>query len=313
MDLFSIGEMVIDFIPGTEPASYIRNAGGAPANVACAVSRNGLKAGMLCSLGDDDFGHFLADTLEEYHVRRIREDFCKEAITTMAFVTLKEDGDRSFTFARKPGADTCLKPEEIDEALISHSRAFHFGTLSLTDEPAASATRRAIEFDKAAGAVISCDPNLRKPLWKSERAAIEAIEWSLSQADIVKISDEEIDSLWHVTPEQGAQKLLDEYGVSLVYATLGPKGCYAATKHAAVNVLSPSGIRPIDTTGAGDIFGGSAMSRFLSLEKALKALTQEELRQIVRFACTAASLSTQKHGGIASVPEKEEVLRRMAV
>ncbi|MBQ3762682.1 MAG: carbohydrate kinase [Clostridia bacterium] len=316
-DVTALGELLIDFSPySSNEAGYpvlSANPGGAPGNFLAALSKYGCSTAMIGKVGDDMFGRKLIQTLAGAGV-----DTCGVVVdpmyfTTLAFVSLDADGNRDFSFARKPGADTCLKPEEIDEALISHSRVFHFGTLSLTDEPAASATRRAIEFAKAAGAVISCDPNLRKPLWKSERAAIEAIEWSLSQADIVKISDEEIDFLWHVTPEQGAQKLLDEYGVSLVYATLGPKGCYAATKHAAVNVLSPSGIRPIDTTGAGDIFGGSAMSRFLSLEKAPKALTQEELRQIVRFACTAASLSTQKHGGIASVPEKEEVLRRMAV
>ena len=157
---------------------------------------------------------------------------------------------------------------------------------------------------------MSLDPNLRKPLWKREEDARAAMEWSLRQADIVKISDEEIEWLWGLSPEEGAQKLIREYGVSLVYATLGPKGCHAVTKSAAVNVPSPAGIHVVDTTGAGDIFGGSAMSRFLKLNKAPAELTEEELREIVRFACTAASLSTQKHGGITSVPEEADVLER---
>ena len=128
----------------------------------------------------------------------------------------------------------------------------------------------------------------------------------------MKISDEEIEFLWGLTPEAGAKKLLDEYGVSLVYATLGPNGCHAATRNVSVTVGPPKGINVIDTTGAGDIFGGSAMSRFLKLNKKPEELTEDELRRIVTFACTAASLSTQKHGGISSVPSEEEVLKKIA-
>jgi fructokinase len=231
--------------------------------------------------------------------------------TTMAFVSLDASGNRDFSFARKPGADTCLTPDEIDESLIADAKVFHFGTLSLTDEPAASATRKAIELAKAHGLLISLDPNLRKPLWKNEADAKAAMEWSLKQADIVKISDEEIEFLWGLTPEEGGKKLLNEYGVSLAYITLGPKGCYAVTASHQITVNSPSGIQVIDTTGAGDIFGGSAMSQFLQYKKSPSDLTEEELTRIVRFACTAASLSTQKHGGITSVPEYSEVEQRL--
>ena len=184
---------------------------------------------------------------------------------------------------------------------------FHFGTLSLTDEPAASATRKAIELAKAHGLLISLDPNLRKPLWRRDEEARAAVEWSLHQADIVKISDEEIAWLWGLSPEAGAQKLLNEYGVSLVYATKGSRGSHASTRNVTVTVPSPSGIHVVDTTGAGDIFGGSAMSQFLRYSKAPSELSKDELTQIVRFACTATSLSTKKHGGISSVPSIEEV------
>ena len=199
-----------------------------------------------------------------------------------------------------------------NESLIAEANVFHFGTLSLTDEPAASATRRAVELAKAHGLRISLDPNLRKPLWKREEDAKAAVEWSLRQADIVKISDEEIAWLWGVSPEEGAQRLLNECGVALVYATLGPKGCHAATVSHQITVSSPSGIQVIDTTGAGDIFGGSAMSQFLQCKKAPAELTEAELTHIVRFACTAASLSTQKHGGITSVPDLSDVKQRLA-
>ena len=166
-----------------------------------------------------------------------------------------------------PARTPACARREVDEALIADARVFHFGTLSLTDEPAASATRKAIELAKKHGLLISLDPNLRKPLWKREEDAKAAIGWSLRQADIVKISDEEVAFLWGISPEEGAKKLLQEYGVSLVYVTLGPKGCHAATRNVSVTVNSPAGIRVVDTTGAGDIFGGSAMSQLLQCGK----------------------------------------------
>ena len=269
------------------------------------------RAELIGKVGDDAFGRALVKTLEDAGIATggIRID--PNVFTTLAFVSLDASGNRDFSFARKPGADTCLTPEEVDEELIADAKVFHFGTLSLTDEPAAGATRHAIELAKRHGALISLDPNLRKPLWKREEDAREAIEWSLHQADIVKISDEEIDWLWGFSPEEGAEKLLREYGVSLVYATLGPKGCYAANGTNRVTVQSPSGIHVVDTTGAGDIFGGSAMSQFIRCKKTPADLTETELRRIVSFACTAASLSTQTHGGIASVPEYSDVTRKM--
>ena len=195
----------------------------------------------------------------------------------------------------------------MNTALIDEAKVFHFGTLSLTGEPARSATQKAVAYARAQGKLISFDPNLRKPLWPTEEAAKEQIEWGLHQADIVKISDEEIEFLWGISPEEGAQKLLKEYGVSLVYATLGPKGCHFANPNGCGEVPSPTGLHVIDTTGAGDIFGGSAMSQFLKVGKAPAALTVEEMRAITRFACCAASLSTQTHGGINSVPEEAAV------
>lgn len=227
--------------------------------------------------------------------------------TTLAFVTLDATGNRSFSFARKPGADTCLRPEEVNTALLDDCKVFHFGTLSLTGEPARTATRDAVAYAKAHEKLISFDPNLRKPLWDSEDAAKEQIEWGLRHADIVKISDEEIEFLWGISPEEGAQKLLNEYGVKLVYATLGLKGCHVANANGSAEMASPSGIHVVDTTGAGDIFGGSAMSQFLRLGKAPEALTVEEMTAVTRFACCAASLSTQTHGGITSVVEEAQV------
>ncbi len=314
-DVVALGELLIDFAPqSVNEAGYptlSANPGGAPGNFLAALNKYDCKTAMIGKVGDDMFGRLLIKTLQNAGIETKGVLIDKNQFTTLAFVSLDESGNRDFSFARKPGADTCLTPDEIDESLIADARVFHFGTLSLTNEPAASATRKAVELAKAHGLTISLDPNLRKPLWKSEADAKAAIEWSLHKADTVKISDEEIEFLWGLTPEEGGKKLLNEYGVSLAYITLGPKGCYAVTASRHITVNSPSGVQVIDTTGAGDIFGGSAMSQFLQYKKSPSDLTEEELTQIVRFACTAASLSTQKHGGITSVPDKQEVLDRL--
>ncbi len=311
VDVVALGELLIDFAPvSVNEAGYptiAANPGGAPANFLAALNKYGCTTAMIGKVGSDMFGRLLLNTLQAAGIETCGIVMDPERFTTLAFVSLDKSGNRDFSFARKPGADTCLLPEEVDENLIASAKVFHFGTLSLTDEPAASATRRALELAKKHSLLISLDPNLRKPLWKTETDAKNAIEWSLHQADIVKISDEEIGFLWGLSPEEGAQKLLKDYGVSLVYATLGPKGCHAANIHESVTVGSPAGICAVDTTGAGDIFGGSAMSRFLQYGKAPSDLTAEDLREIVSFACTAASLSTTKHGGISSVPDKTQV------
>ena len=316
LDVIALGELLIDFAPQSQSdAGYpvlAAQPGGAPGNFLAALNQYGCSTALIGKVGDDMFGRLLIGTLKDAGIATEHIVVDPGVFTTLAFVSLDASGNRDFSFARKPGADTCLKPEEVDESFLAQARVFHFGTLSLTDEPAASATRKAVEAAKKAGLLISLDPNLRKPLWKTEADAKAAMEWSLHQADIVKISDEEIQFLWGLSPEEGAQKLLKEYGVSLVYATLGPKGCHAATVHQTVTVSSPSGIHVVDTTGAGDIFGGSAMSCFLKTGKKPCELTKEELEGIVRFACTAASLSTQKHGGISRVPAEQAVLDKMA-
>ena len=230
--------------------------------------------------------------------------------TTLAFVTFDETGDRSFSFARKPGADTQLTWEEVDKSMIDDAKVFHFGTLSLTGEPARTTTQQAVAYAKEKGKLITCDPNLRKPLWTTMEEAKKQILWSLQQADVVKISDDEVDFLWGCSPEEGADKLLKEFGVSLAMVTLGPKGCLLKTANAVCNVSGPK-VNPVDTTGAGDIFGGSAVSRLLDLKKDIADLTEKDLACIGRFATTAASLSTEFIGGIPSIRNEKTVLERM--
>ena len=311
-DVVALGELLIDFAhKSSDSAGYPTLAaqpGGAPGNFLAALQRYGCSTALLGKVGDDAFGHLLVNTLRELGIgtKGILRD--PTVFTTLAFVTLDSTGNREFSFARKPGADTCLTAGEVDYSLIDGARVFHFGTLSLTAEPARAATREAVSHAKQAGKLVSFDPNLRKPLWASEAEAKEQMEWGLGQSDIVKISDEEVDFLWGLSPEEGAQRLLKEYGVKLVYVTLGPKGCHFANQNGCGEVASPSGIQVVDTTGAGDIFGGSAMSRFLKLNKAPDSLTVDEMEAVTRFACCAASLSTQTHGGIYSVVPEEQVL-----
>ncbi|MCD7734570.1 MAG: carbohydrate kinase [Clostridiales bacterium] len=312
-DVTALGELLIDFAcKSTDGAGYptmAANPGGAPGNLLAALNAYGCKTAMLGKVGDDAFGHLLLGTLDGAGIetKGIRVD--DSVFTTLAFVTFDQTGNRHFSFARKPGADTCLRFEELDLSLIDDCRDFHFGTLSLTDEPVRTATQKAVAYAKARGKLISFDPNLRKPLWKDLEEAKKQILWGLAQADIVKISDEETAFLWGCTPEEAAERLHREFGVTVAFITLGPEGCLYSGNGCQGRVDTPSGIQVRDTTGAGDIFGGSVLSRLLSLHKPLEELTDGELRDATRFACCAASLSTQSYGGISSVQPIEAVLQ----
>ena len=313
-DVVALGELLIDFASlSTDPSGYPTMAahpGGAPGNFLAALNAFGAKTGFLGKVGDDAFGHLLLGTLTEAGIETKGIVVDPTVFTTLAFVTFDDKGDRSFSFARKPGADTQLRWEEVDKSMIEQTKVFHFGTLSLTDEPCRTTTQKAVAYAKEQGKLITYDPNLRKPLWRSEEEAKEQILWGLYQADVVKISDEEVEFLWNCSPEEGAEKLLNEYGVSLAMVTLGPKGCLLKTRNAVCSAPGPK-VNPIDTTGAGDIFGGSAVSRLLELNKAVADLTDEDLAYIGRFATTSASLSTEHSGGIPSIQKKDVILERM--
>ena len=313
-DVIALGELLIDFASkSVDQAGYptmAANPGGAPCNFLAALNACGKKTAFLGKVGDDAFGHLLLGTLKEAGIETKGIVVDADVFTTLAFVTFDDKGDRSFSFARKPGADTQLRWEEVDKSLIDDAKVFHFGTLSLTDEPARSTTQMAVAYAKEQGKLITYDPNLRKPLWKSEEEAKAQILWGLHQADVVKISDEEVEFLWNCTPEEGAEKLLNEYGVGLAMVTLGPDGAYLKTSKASCRIPGIK-VSPIDTTGAGDIFGGSAVSRLLELNKSVAELTEEDLAYIGKFAVTAASLSTEHPGGIPSIQDQETVLNHM--
>lgn len=314
LDVVALGELLIDFAAlSADEAGYPTmkaNPGGAPGNFLAALSKYGASTAMIGKVGTDAFGQLLLETLKQAGIetRGVLRD--PAVFTTLAFVTFDGRGERSFSFARKPGADTQLAWAEVDKTLLDECRVFHFGTLSLTGQPAREATQKALAYVKSRGKLVTFDPNLRLPLWNSGEEAKEQILWGLSQADVVKISDEEVSFLWDCSPEEGADRLLEEYGVSLAMVTLGPEGCYLKNAKGSVRAASPK-VKAVDTTGAGDIFGGSAVSRLLKLEKGPAELSQSELEEIARFASTAASLSTQRSGGIPSIPPEKEVLARL--
>ncbi len=314
-DVTAMGELLIDFAcQSMDEAGYptmAANPGGAPGNFLAALNACGCSTAFIGKVGEDTFGQLLIHTMEKAGIETKGIVIDPKVFTTLAFVTIDETGNRHFSFARKPGADTMLTAGEICYGLIDDCLDFHFGTLSLTDEPVRTATKEAVAYAKERGKWISFDPNLRKPLWSSMEEAKAQILWGLSHADVVKISDEETELLWEETPQEAAQRLHQDFGVKIVFVTLGPKGCYYSGIGCTGIVETPSGITPVDTTGAGDIFGGSALSRLLALNKSLNQITGEELCYAAKFGCCAASLSTQRLGGISSVPSLAEILEKI--
>lgn len=303
MKLICVGEMVIDFLPGTEEGSYIRKAGGAPANVAVAVARNGLEVGFCGRVGSDDFGRFLVKTLEDNHVAVTCPKLVEEAITTMAFVSLDEHGDRSFTFARKPGADMFLTRQDVDGAGVKDADMVHAGSCSLSQDPAADATVYAITESKRNGKLVSFDVNYRNLMWKDDRhACIAAVQKVLPHVDFLKISQEEEDMLG-VTPEEAAKK----YNISVLVETLGSAGakCFWNGK-----VLHIPGRKAncVDTTGAGDAFWGGFLSYLLRADvKSTADLTEELLLKAMHYGNVAGWLCVQKKGAMESLPTYEQV------
>ncbi len=315
MDVVALGELLIDFATvGTDADGYPTMAahpGGAPANFLAALSKFGAKTALMGKVGTDTFGKLLIDTLKKAGIETTGLVTADDVFTTLAFVTFDETGDREFAFSRKPGADTCIAFEELDLSLIDEAKVFHFGTLSLTDEPARTATQKAVAYAKRKGKLITYDPNLRKPLWSSLEEAKKQLIWGLSQADVVKISDEEVEFLFSLGVEAGAEHILRNFPVKLVFVTCGADGCYFKNAVASGRVPSLKNIQVKDTTGAGDIFGGSAVWKLLQHGTDPGAMDEGVLRDVVSFACTAAGLSTTKSGGISSVPEYEEVLEKI--
>ncbi len=314
-DVVALGEVLIDFTQsGTSEAGmrlFEQNPGGAPANMLTAISRLGLKTGFIGKVGTDMHGQFLKHVLKEQNIDTSGLIMDPDTFTTLAFVELSESGERTFSFARKPGADTKLCAEELNREMLSQTKVFHFGSLSLTDEPCRTATYEAVQEAKKAGAVISYDPNYRALLWGSVEEAMKQMREPVPYVDVMKISDEETALLTGAEDPYEASARLIEQGVKIVVVTLGADGALVRTKEGAAVVTGYSA-KVVDTTGAGDSFWGGFISQLVASGKQPEKLTLEELKSCVRFANAVASLCVTRRGAIPAMPTKEEVERRMA-
>lgn len=309
------GEMLIDFVPTVsgvalaDAPGFLKAPGGAPANVAIAITRLGGKSAFVGKLGDDEFGHMLAGVLKQNSVSVQGVNFDTGARTALAFVTLRSDGEREFMFYRNPSADMLLTPEELDLDLIKSAQIFHYGSISLIVEPCRSAHMKAMEVAKASGALLSYDVNLRAPLWPSKNEAREKILSIWDYADIIKVSDEELEFL------TGSNKIDDETAMKLwrptmklLLVTLGEKGCNYYARNFKGHVDSFK-VDQVDTTGAGDSFVGALLTKVVDDESILE--DEEKLQKVLRFACACGAITTTKKGAIPALPTADQVLSLM--
>ena len=309
MDVVALGELLIDFTENGVSSQgnqiFEANPGGAPCNVLAMLNKLGKKTAFIGKVGNDQFGTLLRKTLNEVGIDTSNLFTDDEVNTTLAFVHTLEDGDREFSFYRNPGADMMLTEDEIDEEFLSQAKIFHFGTLSMTQDEVRAATKKAVKSAKQSGALISFDPNLREPLWSSLELAKEQMEYGFSQCDILKISDNEIQFVSGKEDyDEGIKYLQDKYQIPLILLTMGKEGSRAYYKGMRVE-RSGFSVKTIETTGAGDTFGGSALNYIL--EHDFYNLTEEDLGELLSFANAAAAIVTTKKGAILAMPEREEV------
>lgn len=307
-DVTALGELLIDFAMDGKSEQgndkFEACPGGAPCNVLAMLSKLGRKTAFLGKVGNDQFGKLLKETIEEVGIESKGLRMDDEVHTTLAFVHTFPDGDRDFSFYRNPGADMMLTEDEIDYDMIRQAKIFHLGTLSMTDEPVRSATKKALDVAKEAGCLISFDPNLRPPLWSSLELAKEMMEYGFGYCDILKISDNEIQFVSGKEDyDEGIQYLQEKYHIPLILLTMGKDGSRAYYKGMRVERAGFT-VDAIETTGAGDTFCGSSLNGVL--ERDFENMTEEDLGEILTFANAAAALITTKKGAIRSMPEKED-------
>jgi fructokinase len=304
MSIVCIGELLIDFVAlesGVtvgEASGFLKAPGGAPANVCVAVARLGLPAAFLGQVGDDPFGHHLADVLrsEGIDVRGLR--FSHEARTMLAFVSLRADGERSFSFYRNPSADMLMRPEDVATEVIDDKKIFHFGSITLIDEPSRSATLAAVEHARARGLLISYDPNLRMSLWRDAAAAKDGMLAGLAYANILKVSEEELEFLTgghDVTP-------LWHDDLRLIVVTRGADGSSAFTRSKRVDAVGYP-VQAVDTTGAGDGFVAGLLAGVM--QYGLQDVGK--LSRMLRFANAVGAIATTRKGAIPALPLRGEV------
>ena len=310
-DVTALGELLIDFtengLSGQGNTLFEANPGGAPCNVLAMLKKLGRSCAFVGKVGDDLFGRVLKDVAEQAGICMDYLVTDKDARTTLAFVQTFANGDRDFSFYRNPGADMMLTEDELPLEAIADSRIFHFGTLSMTHEGVRKATCKAVSHARENGAVISFDPNLRPPLWASLDEAKAQIEYGLSQCDVLKIADNELEFMTGETDfDKGAAILREKYpNIRLFNVTAGSEGSYSYYEDKRVFVPACKLGGTIETTGAGDTFCASVLN--FVLDHGLDGLTEADLTEMLRFANTAAYIVTTRKGAIRSMPGRAEV------
>ena len=309
-DVTALGELLIDFTENGKSSQgnplFEANPGGAPCNVLAMLNKLGRKTAFIGKVGDDQFGKLLKDTITNTGIEAKGLVMDQDIHTTLAFVHTFPDGDREFSFYRKPGADMMLTADEVNPEVVKDTKVFHFGTLSMTHEGVREATKKAVETAKANGCLVSFDPNLRPPLWSSLDLAKEQMEYGFGKCDILKISDNEIQFVSGKEDyDEGIAYLQETYNIPLILLTMGKDGSRAYYK--GMRVERPGfSVKAIETTGAGDTFCGSSLNYLVDHD--FENLTEEQLGEMLTFANAAAALVTTKKGAIKAMPVKEEVL-----
>lgn len=313
-DIAALGEALIDFAPCSKNEMgnpmYSQNPGGAPANVLAMASKLGASTAFLGKVGDDSFGHFLNDRIMEAGVDTKGLVISKEHNTTLAFVTLSDSGDRSFSFYRDRTADVMLEERDVDTSILSSCRIFHFGSVSMTNDPARTTTINSAIEAKKNGAVISFDPNYRPLLWKHREDAKKVITSVIPYCDIIKVSDEEMELITNVTDLERGSELLLNMGPRIVLVTMGERGSFIRTKD-FVKKYETYSVPVVDTTGAGDAFVGAFLYSLISLSKDNKQVSLDidsgQIDGIMNFCNAAGSLTTRKKGAIPAMPTRKEI------
>ncbi len=314
-DVTAMGELLIDFTMNgqSEQGNNMFEAcpGGAPCNVLAMLNKLGRKTAFVGKVGQDQFGRLLKETIADSGIETRGLAMDEDIRTTLVFVHTFPDGDREFSFYRNPGADMMLSEDEVDYDLIRQSKVFHFGTLSMTDEPVKTATKKALEAAREAGCLITFDPNLREPLWKSLDDAKEAMEYGFQYCDMLKISDNEIQFISGKEDyDEGIRYLQEKYHIPVIFLTMGKDGSRAYFKDIRVE-RAGFPVKAVETTGAGDTFCGCAINGLLKY--GLEGLTEETLGELLTYANAGAALITLKKGAIRSMPEPaqiEEMIRK---
>lgn len=306
-----IGELLIDFVSTTPDVTlaaapgFVKAPGGAPANVAVGLAKLGIDAGFIGKVGTDAFGDFLRETLQANNVDTAYLVAGEGSRTTLAFVATRSDGMKDITFYRHPGADIQLSPDEIDTDYLKSAALFHYGSVSLSHSPSREATLHAIQSAKAAGALLSYDPNLRLMLWDNANDARHWIWEVMPYADVVKISEEEWEFVTGDAELAGGIDRILGLGAKLLVVTLGERGCYY-TNGSAEGYVGGFAVDVVDTLGAGDAFVAAMLSELME-QAALESLGNEELDAIMRYANAAGAIATQQVGVIPALPTRSDI------